>query len=142
MLVYLAGPFFNETELKQNEDAEDILVSKQLEVFVPRKHIIPDGEIIEHWLWAKYVYQMDVDAIIRSDVMVLLYDGLYSDSGTAFECGYAKALNIPIIVVYLTEDISSLMITNAAFSNLIGLDALKEYDFTKMKRIHYYKEQK
>lgn len=142
MRVYLAGPFFNEKELLDNTLAEEILQSKDLDIFVPRKHFIPNGENLPHSIWAQAVYHMDISEIKKCDIVVLLYSGLYSDSGTAFECGYANALNIPIITVYLNDNISSLMITNASHANLIGLQGLKEYDFNKLEKIEYPYEQK
>ena len=42
--------------------------------------------------WAREVFKMDVAAIQECDMLFVVYDGLYSDSGTAWEIGYAYAL--------------------------------------------------
>lgn len=62
-----------------------------------------------------------------ADVVVMLYYGGYSDSGTAWECGYAYGTNTPVIVVQLGED-SNLMVHEGCHSN-ISLEELEGYDF-------------
>ena len=59
----------------------------------------------------------------------------YSDSGTAWECGYAYGTNTPVVVVHLGED-SNLMIHEGCHTN-ITLDDLKIYDFNKMPHKPY-----
>lgn len=62
-----------------------------------------------------------------ADIVVMLYYGGYSDSGTAWECGYAYGTNTPVVVVQLGED-SNLMVHEGCHSN-ITLEELKTYDF-------------
>ena len=62
-----------------------------------------------------------------ADVVVMLYYGGYSDSGTAWECGYAYGTNTPVVVVQLGED-SNLIVHEGCHSN-ITLEELKTYDF-------------
>ena len=48
----------------------------------------------------------------------MLYWGNYSDSGTAWECGYAYATGKPVIVLQLGES-SNLMIHEGSHTNLL-----------------------
>lgn len=70
-----------------------------------------------------------------ADVVVMLYYGGYSDSGTAWECGYAYGTNTPVIVVHLGED-SNLMVHEGCHSN-ITLSDLENYDFNMMPAKSY-----
>lgn len=68
----------------------------------------------------------------------MLFYGLYSDSGTSWECGYAFATNKSVVVVHLHEGKSNCMINCGSYSNLKGLQELENYDFDKMPIYNYY----
>ena len=91
MKIYLASPFFNETERNNVCIATKILRDKNLDVFVPMEHKVKNEWDLSNADWGKAVFEMDKDALDKCDVMVILYYGLYSDSGTAFEVGYFYA---------------------------------------------------
>ena len=76
--------------------------------------------------WAKQVFEMDIQAIDNCDEVVVLDFGLYSDSGTAWECGYAFAKGKKITTVSLTNGDSSIMIINGSHSHKQYLEQLKE----------------
>lgn len=128
--IYLASPFFNDEELKNIETAEKILFERGFEVFSPRLNEVRSEETIGSPLWSKETFMNDRRFIDWADCVVMLYYGNYSDSGTAWECGYAYGTNTPVIVVHLGED-SNLMIHEGCHTN-ITLDELKTYDFNKM----------
>ena len=107
MKIYLASPFFKEEELAAVRKAEEILEHRGFTVFMADRSYID---------WA--------------DVVVMLYHGQYSDSGTAWECGYAFATHTPVLVVHLGED-SNLMVHEGSHANLT-MDELKTYDFDRM----------
>jgi nucleoside 2-deoxyribosyltransferase len=100
MRIYLAGPFFNDKERENIEKAKTILRNKGFDVFVPMEHKIENGENMPNDEWGKAVFEMDKNEIKNCNVMVVMYYGLYSDSGTAWECGYDNCLNIPILIVH------------------------------------------
>lgn len=127
--IYIASPFFNETELKNVEKVENILTSRGFEVFSPRLHEVRDEEVGSP-AWSKETFMNDRRFIDWADAVVMLYYGGYSDSGTAWECGYAFGTNTPVVVVHLGED-SNLMVHEGCHSN-ITLDELFDYDFNKM----------
>lgn len=67
------------------------------DVFVPQrdgkllKQLIADGQPID--IAREIVYQGDIRAIGASDCLVAVLDGRTIDEGTAFELGYARALD-------------------------------------------------
>lgn len=133
-IIYLAGPFFNDKQRAHISHAESILRKQGLMVFSPREHTIPDGENMANHLWGKAVFQMDVEAIDCCDLVVAVYDGMYSDTGTAWEIGYAYARDIPIVLVCTDiSDEQSIMPVNASSAVLDGIERLDGYDFSKLE---------
>ena len=135
MKIYLAGPFFNDEELKNVETAEKILMSRGFDVFSPRLNEIRTDENTKQSWWSKETFMNDKKFIDWADVVVMLYYGGYSDSGTAWECGYAYGTNTPVVVVHLGED-SNLMVHEGCHSN-ITLSDLENYDFNMMPAKSY-----
>lgn len=134
--IYIASPFFNDTEVKNLEKVENMLSARDdLIVFSPRQHEIRTEETSQQSWWSKETFINDRKFIDWADVVVMLYYGGYSDSGTAWECGYAYGTNTPVIVVHLGED-SNLMVHEGCHSN-ITLNELKDYNFNTMNAIPY-----
>ena len=127
MKIYLASPFFNEKELENVKIAEKILTERGFSLFSPRLNEVRTYEITQQSWWSKETFMNDKKFIDWADVVVMLYYGGYSDSGTAWECGYAYGTNTPVVVVQLGED-SNLMVHEGCHSN-ITLEELKTYDF-------------
>lgn len=130
MKLYLASPFFNETELNYVKAAEEILRKRGYEVFSPREQEIRTG----YNGWDEDCFVGDINGILNSDAVVLLYHGNYSDSGTAFECGFAYANNIPVFVVHVNDDVSNLMIHQGCAANLNWNDII----WTDFEEINYH----
>ncbi len=136
MKVYLASPFFNEKELDAVMKAEQILEGKHFNVFSPRKLDYSDLGIGTNE-WSKAIYKTDIEEIHNADVMVVLYHGNYSDSGTAYEIGYAVALGKKVILVHVDRhNDSNLMCHEGAHTN-IYLDELENYNFDETPVIAY-----
>ena len=135
MKIYLASPFFNEEELKNVEKAEEILMKRGFQVFSPRLNEVRTDENTQSALWSKETFMNDRRFIDWADAVVMLYYGGYSDSGTAWECGYAYGTHTPVVVVHLGND-SNLMVHEGCHSN-IKLEDLATYDFSKMPSLPY-----
>ena len=133
--VYIASPFFNEQETEVLGQVETILKERGFSVFSPREHEVREGNVGSS-AWSKETFLNDRAAIDWCDVVVMLYWGNYSDSGTAWECGYAYAVHKPVIVVQLGES-SNLMIHEGSHTNLYSIEELREYDFETMPRSPY-----
>ena len=132
--IYIASPFFNEYEIKCLERAESILFSRGFLVFSPRLNEVRDEITSKDPVWSMETFINDKKFIDWADVVVMLYHGCYSDSGTAWECGYACGTHKPVIAVHVGNDSnngSNLMVHESAHAN-ITLDELENYDFDMM----------
>jgi nucleoside 2-deoxyribosyltransferase len=112
MKVYLASPFFNDEENKYYEKMIKMLRDEGHKVFVPKEHEIPNGWDLPNAVWGESVFAVDILGIQKCDVVVVLNHGMYSDSGTAWECGYAYALGKDVVNVLCGEGNYSLMMLN------------------------------
>jgi nucleoside 2-deoxyribosyltransferase len=114
MKIYLASPFFNDKEILIYDEVIKKLRQKH-EVFVPREHVIENAWEMTNKEWGKAVFDMDVDAIRDCDVVVALNWGMYSDSGTAWECGFAYGIGKKVInLICDAEKEYSVMMINGA----------------------------
>ena len=107
-MIYIAGPFFTDEErafLKiVIESVKEIFPNEEL--FIPMEHFIPNGENLSNNEWAEAVFKMDVEALNKCDRVVAAYLGLRSDTGTAWEIGYAYAKGIPVDLILSLEALS------------------------------------
>lgn len=130
MKIYIAGPFFNTKERSILNTVISAIKTefKDSELFIPMEHFIPDGENISNDEWAKAVYQMDISALERSDIVIACYLGHYSDTGTAFEIGYATAKGIKTFL-YIPDgviDVSIMPIQACSIINKIDKNNLNQ----------------
>ena len=94
MKVFLAAPLFSEAEREFNSKIAKRLREKGFEVWLAQ-----ETSFIQHDTHKekKAIYEGDVLALNGSDVVVAILDGTEVDAGVAYEMGYAKALEKPII---------------------------------------------
>ena len=133
-MIYIAGPFFNEEEIAVLAQVEQILSERGLSFFSPRQHEAP-GFVPQTPEWSRATFQLDRDAIDRCGLVLMVYHGNYSDTGTAWECGYAYAKGKPVVAVH-TGSSSNLMVHESATAN-IRLEDLAAYDFEKLEKVGY-----
>ncbi|MFD1205291.1 nucleoside 2-deoxyribosyltransferase [Sporosarcina contaminans] len=131
--VYLASPFFNDKEIGYLEQVEMMLDEKGLKVFSPFRHSA-DAEMGSRQ-WSIETFMDDIKHIKWAEVVVGIYHGNYSDSGTAWELGYAYATDKPVILIHVGEN-SNLMVHEGAHAN-ITLKELKDYDFDQLPSSFY-----
>ncbi len=86
--VYLAGPFFDLSQVWMIEQARSSLHEMGLTVFSPY-HDIGLGS-------ANDVVVKDLEALDESHIVFAVCDGL--DAGTIFEIGHARSRKIPVVV--------------------------------------------
>lgn len=100
-MIYIAGPFFNLEERTKLLHMIDLVKEAypDEELFIPMEHFVPDGENMPNYQWAEEVFKLDVEALNKADRVIALYLGHYSDTGTAWEIGYAYAKGIPVTIV-------------------------------------------
>lgn len=114
---YLASPFFNENELFIYKEVISILRNnKNIDLYVPMEHKIPGAYDISNQEWGRRVFEMDIKAMDDCDVVIVLNYGMYSDTGTAWETGYAFAKGKDIYQVLCMDnktDYSIMMINGS-----------------------------
>lgn len=112
--IYLASPLFTKYE-KENVIATAMKLRLEgHEVYVPMEHQIENAWDYKNYVWANMVFEEDVKAIKECDEVYCIYYGLYSDSGTAWECGFAYGIGKPITLIDMANEEVSLMMINGA----------------------------
>ena len=116
MIWVLCASVFLPLLLKNVEAAETILRRRGFTVFSPRENEVRDDN--RHTAaWSMSTFANDRRFIDWADAVVMLYYGGYSDSGTAWECGYAYATHKPVIVVHFGKT-SNLMVHEGCHANI------------------------
>ena len=98
-MIYIAGPFFTDKERAFLK----IVIESAKEVFPNEELFIPNGENLSNNEWAEAVFKMNVEALNKCNRVIAAYSGLYSDTGTAWEIGYAYAKGIPVNLILSPE---------------------------------------
>lgn len=137
--IYLAGPFFSATQLKEMRQLEQILSHNQSvkSFFSPRLGKV--SAKVGTPQWSQQVFQLDTEEIKKADVVFAVIDYLskYVDSGTAFEIGYANRMQKPVVLFHRQTGIVNLMLANAAHAYLTDYTQVKAYDFDRLPINHY-----
>lgn len=134
MRIYLASPIFKDNEIANIRKTEEILRSQGHIVFSPSEKDY-SGYQFGTELWSSHVFNEDRKFIDWAECVVVLYYGAFSDSGTAWEAGYAYGTNKPVVLVHCADD-SNLMMHEGCHTN-ITFEELETYDFTKMPTVPY-----
>lgn len=148
MNIYVAAPFGSVGSEKRCvvEEIRKILQSKISygdKIFCPWDYKIPNAWDYPNAEWAQMVFANDVKAINSADIVVAVsYGRTETTSGTNWEIGYAFGIGKKIVVVEMTDNVMSLMISNGCYAVVRGLIGLKDYDFNKMPKLRTETEQK
>lgn len=127
MKIYLASPFFNEAELEVYRRAITLLRAEGYEVYVPQEHTIEDAWSLSNEDWASQVFIEDLYAIDGCDVVMVLNFGMYSDSGTAWEAGYAYGKGKTVVQVLCGgENATYSLMTMNGCDNIVELSQIAQ----------------
>ncbi|MFA4861932.1 nucleoside 2-deoxyribosyltransferase [Methanoregula sp.] len=96
-IVYIAGPLFSQAELDFNENVDTRLRECGYDTFLPQR----DGKKLSDLIVAgiskeeavKTIFEIDLQQIHKSDILLLIIDGRVPDEGACVELGIAYALN-------------------------------------------------
>lgn len=91
--VYLAAPLFSEAERDFNRKLRDEIKKSGFSVFLPQE----DSNNVKGDKRQEIIFNKNLNAIEKSDIIVAVVDGTDIDSGTAWEIGYASAKGKPIV---------------------------------------------
>jgi nucleoside 2-deoxyribosyltransferase len=93
--VYLAAPLFSDAERAFNLVLRDLLTAHGYPVYLPQE----TGEGVEGRGRDGVVFDSHIKALDNATCVVAVCDGADTDSGTAWEIGYAAAKGIPVIAL-------------------------------------------
>ena len=123
-MIYLASPFFNEKEITIKKIVKDKLDDWGYVIHDPQNPSTNSmGWEKTNDEWGYHTFIKDSSAIDKCQFVVAIYWGMYSDTGTAWEIGYAFGCGFPTLVIVpdeVLEQKHSLMIANGS-SNFIAL---------------------
>ena len=96
MKFYIAGPFFNDNQIKIIEQIKSILKNLEEKFYSPKDDGLytPGGKITP-----LECFESNINEIKSSDAIIAITDGL--DAGTMFECGAAYILGKPICYLWI-----------------------------------------
>jgi len=95
--IYLAAPLFSEAERAYNESIAAFLKKEHFEVYLPQ-NAGDDGPLRQEHEHAR-IFTKNLQALHGADMVIAIIDGADADSGTAWEMGYAVALEKPVIAI-------------------------------------------
>ena len=93
--VYLAAPLFSDAERAYNLVLRDLLESHGYPVYLPQE----TGEGMAGPERDEIIFRSHVAALEGASCVIAVCDGADTDSGTAWETGYAAAKGIPVIAL-------------------------------------------
>lgn len=119
MTIYLASPFFTTKEKKIKSLIKEKLINLGFDIIDPQPPTSNSGIGWEQTNaeWGRNTWEKDVKHIDIADAVIAIDWGMYSDTGTAWEIGYAFCSNKPCIVVSPNVALNtnhSLMVINGA----------------------------
>ena len=124
MKIYLASPWFKNNEKVMYSQILNKMREQGHEVYAPIEHEIPNAWDLSNAEWGRQVFFADIQAIQDCDEVWVLNFGMYSDSGTAWECGYAYGIGKTVrqLVYGFGEDktYSLMMINGCEEYDLMG----------------------
>ena len=124
MKIYLASPWFKNNERVMYSQILNKIREQGHEVYAPIEHEIPIAWDLSNAEWGRQVFFADIQAIQDCDEVWVLNFGMYSDSGTAWECGYAYGIGKTVrqLVYGFGEDktYSLMMINGCEEYDLMG----------------------
>jgi nucleoside 2-deoxyribosyltransferase len=94
-LIYLAAPLFSDAERAYNVVLRDLLGKHGYPVYLPQE----TGEGLAGPERDRAIFRSHVKALEGASCVVAVCDGADTDSGTAWEMGYAAAKGIPVLAL-------------------------------------------
>ena len=138
--IYTAASFAYADRSKTESRKADIerIVSKVKQTlnhpnafYIPHQLKIPNAWDMSLEAWARKVYEHDIGALNAADLVIFISYGKENNAGSVWECGYAYAKNIPVVVIKMTDEAESLMISNTARA-IIREEDISNYDFINL----------
>jgi nucleoside 2-deoxyribosyltransferase len=88
---------FSEAERSYNAALAELLTYHLFDVYVPQD--IGDNSHTRDHAEHQHIYESNMNGLHQADAVVAVIEGADVDSGTAWEMGYAAALNKPVFAL-------------------------------------------
>lgn len=138
--VFIASPFFNQEQIDRVKRLENTLMRNPfvLDIFSARFHQFEQLKFGSKE-WRRATFHNDLKFLRRADVVVAVHDfvGSNVDSGTAFEIGYAFAMQKPIILINEKASPINLMLSDSLHAYFPRVEDVISYNFLQMPQIPY-----
>jgi len=138
--VFIASPFFNQEQIDRVQRLENALMRNLyvIDIFSARFHQFKHLKFGSKE-WRRVTFHNDLKYLRRADVVVAVHDfeGANVDSGTAFEIGYAYAMQKPIILINEKGSPVNLMLSDSLHAYLNRVEEVASYNFLHMPYIPY-----
>ena len=94
--IYIASPLFSQAERNFNDFLSKFLEDMGFETFLPQRDGYKLSELLSNGasksVALKKIFELDINEIKNSDIVVFIMDGRVPDEGACVEIGYAYAL--------------------------------------------------
>ena len=131
--IYIAGSVAPEFRTSVNE-LTNRLRESGYDVYAPLEHTVENAWDWPNDEWGLQIFRMDVEAINRCDIMVVLSWGRrMTTAGTSWEQGYAYGIGKKILFVEMNNEEQSLMCANGRYATVKGIDNAVSYPFYDMQ---------
>lgn len=114
MKIYIASGFFNDMTRKNVEFLATTLRQDGNEVYVPMEHEVEHARELKNSVWAKKVFDMNIQALRDCDMVVMIDYGMNNDSGASWECGFAYGIGKPCKIIPMNTVLSIMTACSAA----------------------------
>ena len=121
--IYVAGPFFNEEQVKIIETIEKLLGINEVEFYSPRHDgVLGEMSPEEQKENRKRIFNLNCQKMDESNLMIACVD--FKDTGTIWEMGYFFASNKPLIMYARDLSKINVMLAESAYSVVCGQSEL------------------
>ena len=136
MLIYIAAPLFNAMEKNFNQHIDELVVAQGFKTYLPQRDGGSISELIKQGgnpdELSDYIFNLDVAAVKKCDVILFLLDGRVPDEGACFELGMAYALGKECIglktdIRSFADGYDNLMLRKSLSTLLTNEDELIEF---------------
>ncbi|HLV49598.1 MAG TPA: nucleoside 2-deoxyribosyltransferase [Erysipelothrix sp.] len=129
--IYFASPLFSKMELEYNAKIVKRIreTYPDVTVFLPQEQ----GEINNKSNYADSmtIAKVDTEAVLNSDLLIAVLDGISIDPGVASEIGVAYAKNIPCLGLFTDSRVQG-------FDNHQKLEALRDIGESQFPYVNLY----
>ena len=117
---YIAGPCDTEHRNAMVNIAK-FLRSREKKVYCPWELHIENAWDMSQEDWARKVFDEDIKALNDCEMVIMISYGRISSTGSAWEQGYCYAKDIPVHVIQVNMESTSLMVY-CGCNNFVNLD--------------------